>query len=798
MEKRVFLSHSQKDKPIADFICSALESSEVGCWIAPRDIPYGNDWAGEITNAIEQCDLFVFILSQYSNASRQCPKEISIADNVGVPIICIKTDDSEMNPGLKYHLSMQQMMVVDAAKLAEEINSVVATVKDKLFGIAEFQPAKKKNSPSENTYNVDEQLYAKFDELFGPSSVREEKCDNLETTSARGKLGDIVTKKFIQHFEDDVKEIERKKEQTEDKSTFTLRKLVLNPLNKEGEYIVGKHFNLPNTDGVKTLVFQVLEDVDYDTKSKYYDCVLLPSAGNSESGYSTYFVDNLPAEGTSLFFLHFYESGNKLLLNTGALYNNVVKVCKRPMLQTFQKISVKNNKIHLSNVGYDADSFSLSDFSDLHGSNDEVWHEADIRTAPIVVIDPETAELVLREVYYDQATATMKARMKLTNNKSYFAFQVRNRDTDSPSVPLTNLEQAQYFRLGLHGFPKGPLKAAELLENENTPEALFEMALLFAENDEFYDEETYCQYLQDAIEQHSENAIVEQALAVYFGEISNICLDQCIELLNGVITEESTVSAYVLAVILEGIDPARSFELYLSAANNDFLPAISRLQCLDSSALSHHEDALLDAFMKSLNDNMGIQEYCLGCATFFGYGMRARKSVGLKLLIKASDLGDFDAQKALFEIYDIDEQYEDKQKALFWLEKVVAFDFSEIVTLANRYIDGIGCEVSRENDMKAYNALSKLEDSDNCVAINNLAWMIKLGRGCERDYKKAKFLFECAAKKGCSSSIYHLGTMYEEGLGVEVDVEYAMELYTAASERGSKKAIERLEKINKK
>ena len=167
-------------------------------------------------------------------------------------------------------------------------------------------------------------------------------------------------------------------------------------------------------------------------------------------------------------------------------------------------------------------------------------------------------------------------------------------------------------------------------------------------------------------------------------------------------------------------------------------------------------------------------------------------------MIKASDLGDFDAQKALFEIYDIDEQYEDKQKALFWLEKVVAFDFSEIVTLANRYIDGIGCEVSRENDMKAYNALSKLEDSDNCVAINNLAWMIKLGRGCERDYKKAKFLFECAAKKGCSSSIYHLGTMYEEGLGVEVDVEYAMELYTAASERGSKKAIERLEKINKK
>ncbi len=28
-------------------ICKRLESSGYSCWIAPRDIPYGNDWAGE-------------------------------------------------------------------------------------------------------------------------------------------------------------------------------------------------------------------------------------------------------------------------------------------------------------------------------------------------------------------------------------------------------------------------------------------------------------------------------------------------------------------------------------------------------------------------------------------------------------------------------------------------------------------------------------------------------------------------------------------------------------------------------
>ncbi len=795
MKKRVFLSHSQKDKAIADFICTSLEANEVGCWIAPRDIPYGNDWAGEITNAIEQCDLFVFILSQHSNASRQCPKEISIADNVGVPIICVKTDDSEMNPGLKYHLSMQQMMWVDVTKLAEEINSIVSAVKDKLFVAVESQTVKKKDSPTVRTYNVDEQLDEKFNQLFGSRSAGEVKADDTETSAARGKLEELAIRKFMQRFENGVKEIARKEAQKADGTATVFKKCSLSQLYKEKKCIHGKCFSIPHTDGVKTLVFQILENVvDYDTKSKYYDCVLLQCA--EEIGYSTYFVGNLSGEDTSLVFLHFYEGEDKMLCNTGVLYNDVVKMCKITMLLTLEKISVKNNRVHLSHVGYDTDSFSLSDVSDLHESNEEVWYEADIKTAPIVVIDPETAELVLREVYYDQTTGKMKARMKLTKNKSYFAFQIRNCDTDSPLTPLTNLEQAQYYRLGIHGFPKDTLKAAELLEDENTPEALFEMALLFSENDEFYDEETYLKYLQEAIGLHSESAIVEQALAVYFGEISNISLDRCIELLNSAIKEESTVSAYVLAVMLEETDPARSFELYSAAANNNYLPAISRLQCSYSTDISKHENDLSRLFIKSVNENDGIKEYCMGCAAFFGYDMRERKDIGLQLLSKASGLGDLDAQRALFEIYDADEQYEYKQKALYWLEKVAAFDSSEIVTIANRYLDGIGCDVSQENDIKAFNALSLLENSDNEVAINNLAWMMKLGRGCEQDYKKARLLFESAAEKGCCSSFYHLGTMYEDGLGVEADREHAINLYTEASERGSKKAIERLEMLN--
>ena len=49
----VFISYSHQDKAAADAACSALESAGVRCWIAPRDVAPGADWAGAIVSAIE-------------------------------------------------------------------------------------------------------------------------------------------------------------------------------------------------------------------------------------------------------------------------------------------------------------------------------------------------------------------------------------------------------------------------------------------------------------------------------------------------------------------------------------------------------------------------------------------------------------------------------------------------------------------------------------------------------------------------------------------------------------------------
>jgi hypothetical protein len=51
----VIISHSSKDKAIADAICNHFESAEIKCWTAPRDTEAGSDWIAGIMQGIAAC-----------------------------------------------------------------------------------------------------------------------------------------------------------------------------------------------------------------------------------------------------------------------------------------------------------------------------------------------------------------------------------------------------------------------------------------------------------------------------------------------------------------------------------------------------------------------------------------------------------------------------------------------------------------------------------------------------------------------------------------------------------------------
>lgn len=76
----IFISHSSKDKDIANYICAQLEKAGYKCWIAPRDIVAGSDWAASIARAIYESSVLLLIYSKNSAASSQVPKELGLAE----------------------------------------------------------------------------------------------------------------------------------------------------------------------------------------------------------------------------------------------------------------------------------------------------------------------------------------------------------------------------------------------------------------------------------------------------------------------------------------------------------------------------------------------------------------------------------------------------------------------------------------------------------------------------------------------------------------------------------------------
>jgi hypothetical protein len=106
MTSDVFVSHSSKDKTIADAVVAVLESKGVRCWVAPRDILPGADWSESIIDAIHNTKAMVLVFSANANASPQIKREVERAVNNGKPIIPFRIENVVPSKSLEYFISM--------------------------------------------------------------------------------------------------------------------------------------------------------------------------------------------------------------------------------------------------------------------------------------------------------------------------------------------------------------------------------------------------------------------------------------------------------------------------------------------------------------------------------------------------------------------------------------------------------------------------------------------------------------------------------------------------------------------
>ncbi len=89
----VFISYSRKDIAFARLLQESLKQSQVDTWIDWERIPVGEKWWKEICEAIENANVFMFIISNNSIGSNVCKDEINQALKNNKRIIPIIVDD---------------------------------------------------------------------------------------------------------------------------------------------------------------------------------------------------------------------------------------------------------------------------------------------------------------------------------------------------------------------------------------------------------------------------------------------------------------------------------------------------------------------------------------------------------------------------------------------------------------------------------------------------------------------------------------------------------------------------------
>src|SRR5882724_9069795 len=129
MAHDVFVSHSVKDKAVADSIVARLEADSVTCWIAPRDVVPGADWGESIIDAIESSRIMILIFSRNADASPQIKREVERAVNKGVYIIPFRVDDIPPTKSLEYFISTSQWMDAFSPPLERHLDNLAKTVK---------------------------------------------------------------------------------------------------------------------------------------------------------------------------------------------------------------------------------------------------------------------------------------------------------------------------------------------------------------------------------------------------------------------------------------------------------------------------------------------------------------------------------------------------------------------------------------------------------------------------------------------------------------------------------------------
>ena len=120
----IFISHSSVNAGLAQKLCKDIEDAGHKCFIAPRDIRLGHEYASEIVIGIDSSDVMVLLLSKEANESPHILREVERAVSKSIPIILYKLEEVELSKSMEYFLMTHQWINATEAGFAEIVKSI--------------------------------------------------------------------------------------------------------------------------------------------------------------------------------------------------------------------------------------------------------------------------------------------------------------------------------------------------------------------------------------------------------------------------------------------------------------------------------------------------------------------------------------------------------------------------------------------------------------------------------------------------------------------------------------------------
>jgi adenylate cyclase len=132
MVRPVFISHSVTDRHAAEAICEALEAQGQSCWIAPRNIPPGAEWAVAIMAGIVEARVVLLVHSAASSGSQMVRREINVAVDSRKSVIPVQIDATPPQASMQFYLGNTHWLDASVGLLPAHLPRIVAAVFERL------------------------------------------------------------------------------------------------------------------------------------------------------------------------------------------------------------------------------------------------------------------------------------------------------------------------------------------------------------------------------------------------------------------------------------------------------------------------------------------------------------------------------------------------------------------------------------------------------------------------------------------------------------------------------------------